>query len=66
MKFVEKNGIYVEMQLFAPITLAVFLQWVKDGLVVFDTAMYEGNNRPYCQFRSQNSDIAQFAYKVLR
>jgi len=64
VKFVEKGGVYVQMQLFPPIKLSTFLEWVKKGLVFFDTGMYEGNPKPYCQFRASNTGISESAYKT--
>jgi len=60
-KFVEKQGIYAEIHLFEPITHSTFLGWVERGIVFFDPGTYEGNPKPYCQWRMNNSDLEKLA-----
>ncbi len=50
----DKNGIYNEIIFGKPICFETWILGVKKGLVFFDSGMYQGNNRPYSQWRAVN------------
>lgn len=49
------NGIYSEICFGDPIDFDQWIELVQKGLVFFDSGMYQGNKRPYSQWRAQNS-----------
>lgn len=50
----DTNGVYVSIAFGEPITFEKWIQCVKDGDVFFDSGMYDGNIRPYSQWRASN------------
>ncbi len=48
------ENIYVEIVFGKPISFDVWIEYVKNGDVFFDSGMYQGNNRPYMQWRANN------------
>ena len=55
VKFHVKNGIFSEMWIGGPMTYNGWLELVRNGDVFFDSGMYQGNPRPYCQWRASNT-----------
>ena len=49
------NGTYEKIVFGAPINIETWIELVRAGTVFFDSGMYEGNNRPYSQWRANNS-----------
>jgi len=50
----NSSGIYHEIVFGPPITYEFWLKGVKQGLIFFDSGMYEGNSRNYSQWRAFN------------
>ena len=50
----DHNGIYNKIVFGNPITFNYWIEMVKDGIVFFDSGMYEENSRPYSQWRANN------------
>lgn len=50
----NKNGTYTEIVFGEPMNYDNWLELVKSGDVFFDSGMYQGNNRPYSQWRANN------------
>jgi len=50
----NNKGIYEKIVFGDPITFETWIKFVKSGDVFFDSGMYQGNNRPYSQWRSTN------------
>ncbi len=48
------NGYYDKIIFGNPTPFEDWISWVRNGDVYFDGGMYEGNNRPYNQWRSPN------------
>jgi hypothetical protein len=51
----DKSGIYVSIVFGAPLTFDRWIKLVLTGEVFFDSGMYEGNPRPYSQWRASNA-----------
>jgi hypothetical protein len=51
----DANGVYTSIVFGGPINYQNWIKLVKTGEVFFDSGMYEGNPRPYSQWRAQNS-----------
>lgn len=51
----DSNGVYKEICFGGPINFDSWIELVEKGIVFFDSGMYEGNPRPYSQWRSNNS-----------
>lgn len=51
----NKTGEYVKICFGKPIDYDEWLRLVKKGVVFFDSGMYEGNVRPYSQWRANNN-----------
>ncbi len=51
----DMNGVYTSIVFGEPINFDSFIQGVKNGSIFFDSGMYAGNNRPYSQWRANNS-----------
>lgn len=51
----DSNGIYTKIHFGEPIYFENWIELVKQGIVFFDSGMYQGNKRPYSQWRAQNS-----------
>lgn len=49
------NGVYTKIAFGNPITFDRWIQDVKKGIIFFDSGMYQGNKRPYSQWRANNS-----------
>lgn len=49
------QGIYTEIVFGDPINFDTWIKLVENGDVFFDSGMYEGNPRPYSQWRSSNA-----------
>lgn len=52
----NSNGYYTHLAFGEPLTYKSWLQDIRNGIVFFDPGMYQGNSRPYCQWRSINKD----------
>ena len=50
----DKNGVYYQIVFGDPINFNTWIKGVKKGLIFFDSGMYEGNPRPYSQWRANN------------
>jgi hypothetical protein len=50
----DSNGRYVKIAFGDPISFPTWINYVKSGDVFFDSGMYQGNNRPYSQWRASN------------
>lgn len=48
------KGIYTGIVFAPPITFEAWIQGVREGQVFFDSGMYQGNKRPYSQWRANN------------
>lgn len=48
------NGIYSSIVFGSPINFDTWIEGVKKGLIFFDSGMYQGNIRPYSQWRADN------------
>lgn len=54
-KCLQNNlGVYTAIQFGKPITFESWIDLVAEGVVFFDSGMYQGNNRPYSQWRALN------------
>jgi len=51
----DDSGAFVELGFGEPINYATFIDHVKSGEVFFDSGMYEGNDRPYSQWRANKT-----------
>lgn len=50
----DSSGRYCKICFGKPLNFAEWLNLVDDGVVFFDSGMYEGNKRPYSQWRANN------------
>ncbi|MFK4376987.1 hypothetical protein ABH948_002386 [Bacillus sp. RC218] len=50
----DSNGAYKEICFGSPIDFDTWINLVEKGIVFFDSGMYEGNARPYSQWRMNN------------
>jgi len=50
----NQDGIYSQIVFGAPINFDTWIGGVKKGLIFFDSGMYQGNIRPYSQWRADN------------
>lgn len=50
----DKDGVYTTIVFGAPISYDAWIALVKTGEVFFDSGMYQGNRRPYSQWRATN------------
>lgn len=48
------KGIYSRIVFGAPISFDLWIKGVREGLIFFDSGMYQGNIRPYSQWRADN------------
>ena len=48
------HGKYVAIQFGGPIEFVDWIQLVREGIVFLDSGMYDGNNRPYSNWRADN------------
>jgi len=51
----DTTGAFVEIGVGAPFGFSVFIAGVKSGDIYFDSGMYDGNSRPYSNWRANNS-----------
>lgn len=51
----DENGKYNKICFGSTITYDEWIEWVKEGIVYFDSGMYIGNERPYSQWRANNN-----------
>lgn len=51
----DDDGIYKKIVFGNPIDFNSWIAGVKKGLIFFDSGMYQGNNRPYSQWRANNA-----------
>lgn len=51
----DSSGFYSEIVFGDPLNFESWLDMVRSGDVIFDSGMYQGNIRPYSQWRSMNS-----------
>ena len=51
----DRNGVYNEICFGEPMTFDNWIELVKQGIVFFDSGMYETNKRPYSQWRANNN-----------
>ena len=49
-----KNGAYERIQFGGPINFENFMALLKEGTIYIDCGMYQGNDRPYMNFRASN------------
>ena len=54
-KCIKKNGHYVGIEFGDALDFLEWISYFESGDIYFDTGMYVGNPRPYCQWRSNNS-----------
>jgi hypothetical protein len=50
----DSKGVYTYIVFGPPITFETWISYVKTGDVFFDSGMYDGNIRPYAQWRATN------------
>ena len=50
-----EDGIYKEIVFGKPISFEAWIEYLKKGDIYFDSGMYDGNPRPYSQWRSNNT-----------
>lgn len=50
----NKNGIYYRIAFGAPMIFDNWLNLIRQGIVFFDSGMYQGNSRNYSQWRANN------------
>jgi hypothetical protein len=51
----DESGTYVEIAFGSKISFQLFIDGVRSGAIYLDSGMYEGNSRPYQQWRADNS-----------
>lgn len=51
----DNKGTYEAIHFGKPINFATWIELVKQGIVFFDSGMYQGNARPYAMWRANNS-----------
>ncbi len=51
----NKEGVYSEIVFGKPINFETWIQGVREGLIYFDSGMYDGNTRPYANWRANNA-----------
>lgn len=50
----DSNGVYNEICFGGPFNYNSWIELVREGIVFFDSGMYQGNKRPYSQWRANN------------
>jgi hypothetical protein len=50
----DKNGVYSKIVFGNPINFETWIDGVRKGLIFFDSGMYDGNPRPYANWRATN------------
>ena len=51
----DTAGVYTSIGFGERITYKAWIKLVREGIIYFDSGMYEGNNRPYSQWRANNN-----------
>jgi hypothetical protein len=51
----DANGVYSKIVFGNPVTFKKWIKGIESGEVFFDSGMYQGNIRPYSQWRANNS-----------
>lgn len=51
----DERGVYCEICFGNPMTFDNWIELVRQGIVFFDSGMYETNKRPYSQWRANNN-----------
>jgi hypothetical protein len=51
----DKDGTYDRIIFGGPMNFDAFMKFFKKGKIIYDGGMYQGNNRPYSQWRSPNA-----------
>lgn len=51
---INDSGVYSDIEFGDPITFKLWIKGVKEGLIFFDSGMYDGNTRNYSQWRANN------------
>ena len=51
----DENGLYCKICFGKPMNYNEWIELVKQGIVFFDSGMYQGNKRPYSQWRANNN-----------
>lgn len=51
----DNSGKYVSIEFGKPLSFESWIQLVNQGIIFFDSGMYETNPRPYSQWRANNS-----------
>ena len=51
----DENGLYCKICFGKPMNYDEWIELVKQGIVFFDSGMYQGNKRPYSQWRANNN-----------
>ncbi len=50
----DANGVYTKIVFGNPITFNTWIDGVRKGIIFFDSGMYDGNARPYANWRADN------------
>lgn len=53
----DKSGIYNQIVFGNPIPFEAWISMVRAGDIYFDSGMYQGNSRPYSQWRANNATL---------
>ena len=61
----NRSRIFVEMQIGPPITFSDWIADVKAGAIFLDSGMYQGNSRPYQNWRADNKYWLSKAHTIL-
>lgn len=59
----DDNNVYKSIHFGKPLNYEIFIKYFKEGLIFFDSGMYEGNNRNYSQFRAHKDLWNELLYK---
>lgn len=51
----DENGVYTEIVFGEPLSFENWINFVKQGIIFFDSGMYATNNRPYSMWRANNA-----------
>lgn len=51
----NSNGVYVNICFGLPLTFELWISFVQQGVIYFDSGMYEGNSRLYSSWRANNT-----------
>lgn len=60
----DKEGRYCKICFGKPVSYDEWIKLVEKGIVYFDSGMYEGNDRPYSQWRADNSFWNSLIYET--